>query len=585
MCLARRRPYITIPHHKLLNCEAKNSIRRDFPAKTWRENSQRFSPHLLFLLLALALFSFAPFSSPVFAQSSQNMATQHRATHHRAAHKAAHAAPAQANFEQRAELNLKIARQNPLQLRQFLLNMPKGGDLHNHLSGAVYAESWIRAGVEDHLCIDVAKSGFAKPQAPASNSAAQCGDGQVPAADAYKDQHLFDALVDSFSMRGFVPSTGVTAHDHFFDAFAKFSGTDHRHLGEFIDEIVTRAASQNEQYLELMHTPDFAHTIAISKEIGWRDDFNQMRDELLAHGLREDVVVAKQELDHAESVRKSREKCDQPDATAACRVQVRFQCQVLRGFSRQQVFAQTLLCFETASADRRFVGINMVMPEDGYIASTDYALHMRMVSFLHKFYPKIHLSLHAGEIAPGFVPYETLCCHIRLAVEEAHAERIGHGVDIMYENNPHELLKEMAASHVMVEISLTSNDVILGVSGQDHPFLLYRMFGVPVALSSDDEGVSRIDLTNEYVRAVRTYDLHYAELKRMVRTSLEHSFLPGASLWNSADTFTRVSAACSQDSLGAEKLSSRCAAFLASSEKATQQWELERRFRIFEAGL
>ena len=586
MCLARRRPYITIPHHKLLNCEAKNSIRRDFPAKTWRENSQRFSPHLLFLLLALALFSFAPFSSPVFAQSSQNMATQHRATHHRAAHKAAHAAPAQANFEQRAELNLKIARQNPLQLRQFLLNMPKGGDLHNHLSGAVYAESFIRAGAEDHLCIDVAQSAFARPQTLAGESAAQaCADGKVPAADAYKDQHLFDALVDSFSMRGFVPSTGVTAHDHFFDAFAKFGGIDHRHMGEFVDEVVTRAASQNEQYLELMHTPDFAHTAAIAKEIGWRDDFNQMRDELLAHGLRDDVAVAKQELDQAESIRKSRERCGQPDATTACRVQVRYLCQVLRGFPRNQVFAQTLLCFETASADPRFVGINMVMPEDGYIASADYAVHMHMVSFLHKFYPKIHLSLHAGEIAPGYVPYETLCCHVRLAVEEAHAERIGHGVDVMYENNPHELLKEMAANHVMVEISLTSNDVILGVSGQDHPFPLYRMFNVPVALSSDDEGVSRIDLTHEYVRAAQTYDLHYPDLKRMVRTSLEHSFLPGSSLWNAPDTFTRVSSACSQDSFSAEKVSSRCADFLASNEKAAQQWELERRFRNFEAGL
>lgn len=111
--------------------------------------------------------------------------------------------------------------------------------------------------------------------------------------------------------------------------------------------------------------------------------------------------------------------------------------------------------------------------------------------------------------------------------EEAQAERIGHGVDILYEDRPHELLKEMAAKHVMVEISLTSNDMILGVSGKDHPFPLYRMFHVPVALSSDDEGVSRTDLTHEYVRAVQTYGLHYADLKEMVRTGMEHNFCPG----------------------------------------------------------
>jgi adenosine deaminase len=501
--------------------------------------------------------------------------------------KAAHSSAVATSSEQRTELGLQAARQNPLQLRHFLLGMPKGADLHNHLSGAVYAESWIRAAAEDHLCIEIAKLAFAKPQAASSSGAEQpaCGEGNVPVANAFKDQDLYDALVDAFSMRGFVPSPGVTGHDHFFDAFSKFGGTDHRHLGEWIDEVATRAAAQNEQYLELMHTPDFSHTAAIAREIGWRDDFNQLRDELLAHGLRDDVAFAKTGLEQAEALRLKREHCEQPDAASACHVQVRYLCQVLRGFPKEQVFAQTLLCFETASADPRFVGINLVMPEDGYTAMADYALHMRIVAFLHAFYPKIHLSLHAGELAPGFVPYEGLCCHIRLAIEQAQAERIGHGVDIMYENNPHALLKEMAANHVMVEISLTSNDVILGVSGKDHPFLLYRMFGVPVALSSDDEGVSRIDLTHEFVRAVQTYDLHYADLKRMVRTSLEHSFLSGASLWSAPDVFTRVVSACSQDSLGAGKFSSQCADFLKASEKAGQQWELERRFRAFESGI
>ncbi len=493
----------------------------------------------------------------------------------------------QQSSEQRAELSLQAARENPLQLRHFLFGMPKGGDLHNHLSGAVYAESWIRAAAEDHLCVDIAKLAFAKPSTSSGGAAEQpaCGEDKVPAAKAFTDQDLYDALVDAFSMRGFVPSPGVTAHDHFFDAFGKFSGTDHRHLGEWIDEVATRAAAQNEQYLELMHTPEFGHTAAISKQIAWREDFGSLRDELLVHGLRDDVALAKTSLDQAEALRTKREHCSQADAAAACKVQVRFLCQVLRGFPKEQVFAQTLLCFETASADPRFVGVNLVMPEDGYAAMSDYALQMRFVGFLHALYPKIHLSLHAGEIAPGMVPYEGLCCHIRLAVEQATAERIGHGVDIMYEDRPHELMKEMAAAHVMVEISLTSNDLILGVSGKDHPFPMYRQFRVPVALASDDEGVSRIDLTHEYVRAVQTYGLHYSDLKQMVRTSLEHSFLQGQSLWGEQDVFTRVVAACSQDSPGAEKFSSRCADFLKSSEKANQQWELERRFVAFEAEL
>src|SRR5256885_1307151 len=44
-------------------------------------------------------------------------------------------------------------REEPLALLAFLREMPKGGDLHNHLSGAVYAESFLRWSAEDRLCL------------------------------------------------------------------------------------------------------------------------------------------------------------------------------------------------------------------------------------------------------------------------------------------------------------------------------------------------------------------------------------------------------------------------------------------------
>jgi len=116
-----------------------------------------------------------------------------------------------------------------------------------------------------------------------------------------------------------------------------------------------------------------------------------------------------------------------------------------------------------------------------------------------------------------------------------------------------------------------------------HPFPLYRKFAVPVALSTDDEGIERIDLTNEYVSAVESYGLTYADLKQMVRNSLEYDFLPGASLWDGA-AFQRVVADCRGDAPGSASPSPSCAAFLKASEKASQQWELERRFVAFEAG-
>jgi adenosine deaminase len=171
---------------------------------------------------------------------------------------------------------------------------------------------------------------------------------------------------------------------------------------------------------------------------------------------------------------------------------------------------------------------------------------------------------------------------VRQAVEVAGTDRIGHGVDVMYEEEPESLLKDMAAKQVLVEINLTSNEYVLGVSGKSHPFPIYRKFGVPVALSTDDEGIERIDLTNEYVRAVESYDLSYADLKQLVRNSLEYSFLPGVSLWARPD-FARFADACDGDAAG-EKPSSACETFLKGSEKAEQQWELEKRFQVFEAG-
>lgn len=197
----------------------------------------------------------------------------------------------------------------------------------------------------------------------------------------------------------------------------------------------------------------------------------------------------------------------------------------------------------------------------------DYEEQMRMIGFLRDLYPGVKVSLHAGELAPGLVPPEGLCCHVRQAVEVAKAERVGHGVDVMYEDRPYDLLKDMAAKGVLVETNLTSNAMILGVEGKTHPFSLYRKFGVPVALSTE------------------TYGLRYEDLKQLVRNSLEYSFLPGASLFEDRGVYSHVAPACSKDGLGSDKPSSDCKTFIDGNEKAEQHWELERRFNAFEAAL
>jgi len=297
--------------------------------------------------------------------------------------------------------------------------------------------------------------------------------------------------------------------------------------------------------------------------------------------LRDNIAADRAELDAMDATRNAREHCGTAEATPACGVKVRYIYQVLRSAGPERVFAQTLLGFEMASVDPRVVGINFVQPEDAYLAMTQYRTQMDMLHYLRGVYPKVHLSLHAGELAPGMVPPDGLRFHIKDAVGIAGAERIGHGVDVMYEADALNTLKTMAQKHVMVEVNLTSNDVILGVKGKDHSLRSYLNAGVPVALSTDDEGVSRIDLTNEYMRAVLDQGFTYAQLKSSARASLEHSFLPGDSLWAAPDQFTKMRGACA--GMSAEKPSNACADWLKTTEKAQQQMELERRFKVFEA--
>jgi adenosine deaminase len=149
--------------------------------------------------------------------------------------------------DQKGEVQLAAARTNPLQLRQFLKKMPKGTELHYHLGGGVYAESFIRAAVEDGLCVDAKELALVKC---AANRGLEHS--VVPASDAYKNQSLYDQLVDSLSMRNFVPCAGVSGYDHFFDTFAKFRALGSTQDGEWVDEVASRAAAQNVQYRDLM---------------------------------------------------------------------------------------------------------------------------------------------------------------------------------------------------------------------------------------------------------------------------------------------------------------------------------------------
>lgn len=477
--------------------------------------------------------------------------------------------------EQRVDAYLDEVRDEPGRLRSFLRELPKGGDLHTHLPGAVPTERLLALAIDDGLCIDTTTFVAAAPP---------CRPGQRPAADTRTDRTFHDDVVRAWSIKGFSRRGGESGHDHFFATFGKFGAATAR-KGDMLAIVAARSARQNLQYLEPLISRQSQQTTELAERIGFDRDLAGVRARMLADPAWDGIVAAAiRETDTDLARSRSLLRCGTPHADPGCAVVIRQDSQVGRAQPPAVVFAQLLLGFELAERDPRFVGVNLVQPEDGERALRDYRLHMRMIRYLHGVYDKARVTLHAGELAPGLgaVRPRDLTFHVREAVMTAGAERIGHGVDIAGERDAPELLREMARRHVLVEVPLTSNCQILEVCGRTHPFALYRRYGVPVTLATDDEGVSHTSLTAEYTRAVRDFALGYRDLKTIARASLDHAFVQGGRrLWRGPDDY-RPAAPCAADTPGDHRPSRPCRALLRSSAKAALQWEQEARFQRFE---
>jgi hypothetical protein len=468
------------------------------------------------------------------------------------------------------------ARDSQSKLFAFLVQMPKGGDLHSHLSGAIYAESYIQWAAASGACLNPTTMAATLP----------CGANQVPIAGALSNSVLFQQIVDAWSMRNWQLS-GDTGHDHFFNTFGKFAVATYNGNGRMLAEAVTRAAHGHVLYLELMLTPDGNSTGILSTQIAanikWDGNLSNALSQLKAAGIDKAIPLATTNLNAAEAEKDRLLKCGTAQADPGCAVVVRYIAQVSRGAASQAaVFAQMVTGFALANdPGSKVVALNLVQAEDASAAVQNFKTQMQMLQFLRPMYPNAHLSLHAGELAPGLVAPDVLTFHIHDSVTVAQANRIGHGVDVMHETDADGLLKEMVRRNVMVEICLTSNDVILGISGRQHPLATYLKYGVPVALATDDEGVSRSEISREYLRAAQDQGLGYLQLKTMARTSLEYAFIGGASIWSDAKKSIPVSQ-CTADLTAMKLTSNGCRQFIEGSEKAKLQWKLEANLRDFE---
>ncbi|MEM6292414.1 MAG: adenosine deaminase [Myxococcota bacterium] len=496
-----------------------------------------------------------------------------------------------AQAEGRAADRLEEIRDDDGALRDFLTAMPLGGDLHHHLSGSVYAETYLAwAEAEGDYCITESSLALSL----------SCGDGNdVPIPNGRRD--FFLDVVRAWSMLDFVPSPSESGADHFFATFSKFGAISGSRHGLMLADVRRRAATENVLYIEPMLTSN--STARSLGESVWSSlgggslqpgDYAAFHQALLDDGgfggararLTDDV-------ENSEAVANAEQNCSQANAAPGCAVTTRYQAYISRSGSDSGVFAQMVAAYEAAIVEPKLVGLNLVGPEDGSTAMANYDDQMNMLQYLGEYYADtspLRLSLHAGEITAESIPGSYALDeedHIRKAVEVAGARRVGHGIDVNFESDPDGLFDLLIGRDILVEICFASNDIILEVKGPEHPVHDYLERGVPVSIATDDQGVARSSLGAEFFRGARDQGLTYDELKLMVRASIEYSFLPGESFWADAAAGQPVDACepADGDTPVTQSPSDACADFLAANERARLQRTLEVQFETFEAEL
>lgn len=415
------------------------------------------------------------------------------------------------------------------ELTLFFTQMPKGGDLHHHYSGAIYAEQYVDWVDKQGYCVNkqtyrietnkaVVEAQRALPAAERS-----C----LSTAEVLADDYTYRELLQRWSSKDFDNHGAIQPPPdrQFFQTFGFFGPVSNANFNEGLLELKKRAVQENVSYIEtmfklapMMANPDFDTQM-------WKaqDDAAltaAMRNWLAV--LDKDPGFVQSQADYVAKIQAGHAGVDDENFT------MRYQAYVLRLLNPSSVFSSMVSAFKASNQNPLIVGVNIVGQESLAPSMRDYALHMKMFQFLKTQYPNVKLSLHAGELALGDVPPEGLKFHIDQALGVAGANRIGHGIDLAHESNAVEIMRTMRAKDIPVEINLTSNAFISGIKGDNHPITLYRQYGVPYVISTDDAGVTRHTLSQEYVLFSSRYKPSYAEIKKVSYNSLRYAFLPDA---------------------------------------------------------
>jgi hypothetical protein len=427
---------------------------------------------------------------------------------------------------------LNRLRTNEAALRIFFSAMPKGGDLHHHYSGSIYAEKYIEKAKSANAWVNAVtleikfdSSGILKDKEWQKFLTLEKELGE------YNFQQI---LLKHFSSKDYSRSDGITSYDDFFETFNRFGSSKNQiSNGSGLLWIKQNAIQQNVSYIETMLETIPCGTLP--------ERFNHLNDSLLLYQasndttklfnlfntLKNNLLSANNKIciqNYLKGLEKEHLRLQIDDSLFT----LRYQTYVLRILPPIQVLSQMITSFEAAKEDTLLVGINMVAPEHHPIALRDYRLHMRMFQYCAKTWPKVSVSLHAGELSEGLVSPENMRFHIQEAVDIAGAKRIGHGTALAYEQDVLSLIERMSAKKTVIEINYHSNRFILGSTHKNHPLYLYHKANIPIVICTDDAGVLRTDHNGEFIQIALDFpSLTYNDFKEFAFNSINHSFIKG----------------------------------------------------------
>lgn len=447
-------------------------------------------------------------------------------------------------------------KHNKVELQKFLSGMPKGGDLHNHLTGSVYAEMYFEIACANHLLADVNDGKLYDKNDP------YIPEGVVElSADMV---HLHDVrmtLIDKWSIRNFQPyKCALGPDEYFFQEFGLFSkAATQDKMPDMIHELMVRAKEEHVQYLEIMGIPpsindrnmflsEDEHNKAIATIVECCENYEEKAQELECciksivdkyevsakiegspiNQCVKDYVSANNNLlpvnGSNDFLTKRLDTCKVTNDD----VTVRLQGYASRNAQDPIKVLVQLYIVHRAIMDKQnkyLVGCNIVAAENSEYSMQFYKAHMLMFKVLKETFPKVKTSIHAGELTVGLIRPEHLTHHIKDAVDIAVPLRIGHGADIAFEKENQSLIDSMKTKNMAIEINLTSNKFILGLENDAHPLTVYKKQRVPIVISTDDPGILRTSLTEEYTEAAYRYNLSYEDIRDIVRNSITYSFL------------------------------------------------------------